>query len=225
MVGPLEMTGPISVMVAGWAGGSDAAEVRKTTTGTEQLLSIGATSGSTQSIRSNFRSGSSFVLDQSSSWRSLARTPRSSSVVVSPLTSPPAASSRNSRRMILPLRVFGSESVKRMSSGLASEPISFPDPRAQFVLELVGGFGALLQRDEGRDSLPFDLIRTPHHGGLRHQMMRHQRGLHFHGAQAVPGDVDDVVDAAHHPDVAVLILPRAVAGEIRTRDSATSTVA
>ena len=32
--------------------------------------------------------------------------------------------SRSSRRMILPLRVLGSESVKRMSSGLAIGPIS-----------------------------------------------------------------------------------------------------
>ena len=43
---------------------------------------------------------------------------------MSPLTSPLVASSRSRRRMILPLRVFGSMSVKRMSSGRASAPIS-----------------------------------------------------------------------------------------------------
>jgi hypothetical protein len=43
----------------------------------------------------------------------------------SPLISPCVASSRSSRRMILPDRVLGSASVKRISSGRASEPISF----------------------------------------------------------------------------------------------------
>ena len=54
-----------------------------------------------------------------------ASTEKSSSVVVSPTVALPAASSRNRRRMILPLRVLGSASVKRMSSGLARAPISF----------------------------------------------------------------------------------------------------
>ena len=56
---------------------------------------------------------------------SFAITPKSSSVVVSPFTSPLLASSRNRRRMIFPLRVLGSVSVKRISSGLAMAPISF----------------------------------------------------------------------------------------------------
>src|ERR1700680_3209882 len=55
---------------------------------------------------------------------SRAITLKSSSVVMSPLTSPLVASSRSRRRMILPLRVLGSMSVKRMSSGLAIAPIS-----------------------------------------------------------------------------------------------------
>jgi methyl-accepting chemotaxis protein len=64
--------------------------------------------------------------DQASSLSfNLAITPKSSSVVVSPFTSPLLASSRSRRRMIFPLRVLGSMSVKRMSSGLAMAPISF----------------------------------------------------------------------------------------------------
>ena len=51
-------------------------------------------------------------------------TPISSSVVTSPRTAPLVAISRSSRRMILPERVFGSASVKRISSGRASAPIS-----------------------------------------------------------------------------------------------------
>src|SRR5215472_12135777 len=60
----------------------------------------------------------------SSSSFSLAITERSSSVVTSPRTSPSVASSLSSRRIIFPLRVFGSASLKRISSGLASAPIS-----------------------------------------------------------------------------------------------------
>jgi hypothetical protein len=46
--------------------------------------------------------------DYSSLFLSLLMTPKSSSVVMSPLTSPLPASSRSSRRMILPERVLGS---------------------------------------------------------------------------------------------------------------------
>ena len=49
---------------------------------------------------------------------------RSSSVVTSPPTEPEVTISLSSRRMILPLRVFGSASVKRICSGLAKLPIS-----------------------------------------------------------------------------------------------------
>src|SRR5262247_345985 len=47
--------------------------------------------------------------------------------------------------------------------------------------------------------------------------MRDQRGLDLSGAEPVAGDVDDVVDAARDPVVAVLVTPAAVAGEILAR--------
>jgi hypothetical protein len=59
----------------------------------------------------------------SSDWASFASTLKSSSVVVSPVTVAPLAISFRSRRMILPLRVFGSASAKRTSSGLAIAPM------------------------------------------------------------------------------------------------------
>src|SRR5262249_51136447 len=55
----------------------------------------------------------------SSDSANFANTLKSSSVVVSPVTFAPLAISFRSRRMILPLRVFGSASAKRTSSGLA----------------------------------------------------------------------------------------------------------
>ena len=57
---------------------------------------------------------------------SAATTLKSSRVVVSPFTSPPAAISLRIRRMIFPLRVLGRPAAKRIMSGLASEPISLP---------------------------------------------------------------------------------------------------
>ena len=55
---------------------------------------------------------------------SFSNTEKSSSVVVSPVTDPVAAISLSSLLMILPLRVFGRASLKRISSGLARAPIS-----------------------------------------------------------------------------------------------------
>ena len=62
----------------------------------------------------------------SSSALSFARTLRSSRVVVSPVTLFPLATSFSKRRMIFPLRVFGSASAKRISSGFAIAPICVP---------------------------------------------------------------------------------------------------
>src|SRR6202044_3537972 len=46
--------------------------------------------------------------------------------------------------------------------------------------------------------------------------MRDERGFDFHGAEAMATHVDDVVDAAHEPEVAVGVLARAVAGGVAT---------
>jgi hypothetical protein len=45
--------------------------------------------------------------------------------------------------------------------------------------------------------------------------MQHQRRFDFGGAEAVTGNVDDVVHAAGDPVVAVLVAARAVAGEVQ----------
>src|SRR5207253_3222218 len=49
---------------------------------------------------------------------------------------------------------------------------------------------------------------------LGHARMRDERALDLHRAETVAGDVHDVVDAAHHPEVAVLVAACAVAGEV-----------
>ena len=50
--------------------------------------------------------------------------------------------------------------------------------------------------------------------GLGHRRVDDQRGLDLGGRDAVPGHVHDVVDAAEQPDVAVVVLLGAVAGEV-----------
>src|SRR5258707_15356098 len=44
--------------------------------------------------------------------------------------------------------------------------------------------------------------------------MGHERGLDLGGRYAVPGDLHHVVDAAHEPQVSVLVAARAVAREV-----------
>src|SRR4029077_15562238 len=64
--------------------------------------------------------------DYSSGSASFAKTPKSSRVVVSPVTLAPLAISFSSRRMIFPLRVLGRASAKRTSSGFAIAPMCTP---------------------------------------------------------------------------------------------------
>ena len=95
-----------------------------------------------------------------------AITLKSSSVVVSPFTSPLVASSRSRRRMIFPLRVLGSASVKRMSSGLARAPISLATHLRSSSFSSGVRLAALLQGDERGDRLAFEFVRTADHGGF-----------------------------------------------------------
>ena len=118
--------------------------------------------------------------------------------------------------MILPERVFGRASAKRMSSGLAMAPICSPThSRSSFAS--AGGIAVgprAAADDEGEHRLALDLVRAADHRGLGDARMRDQRALDLHRAEAVAGDVQHVVDAAHDPEVAVLVAARAVAGEV-----------
>ena len=72
-----------------------------------------------------------------------------------------------------------------------------------------------LQRDERGDRLALDLVRPADDGGFGDLRMIDERALDFHRAEAMPRDVQHVVDAAEQPEVAVLVAARAVAGEVR----------
>jgi hypothetical protein len=51
-------------------------------------------------------------------------------------------------------------------------------------------------------------------GGLGDGLVVHERRLDLHGAQTVPGDVEDVVEAALDPEVPVLVDEGGVAGVV-----------
>ena len=65
---------------------------------------------------------------------------------------------------------------------------------------------------------PFISCGTADDGGFGDLGVGDERGLDLHGAEAVAADVDDVVDAAHEPVVAVGVAARAVAGEVAAGD-------
>src|SRR6266566_8075970 len=77
---------------------------------------------------------------------------------------------------------------------------------------------SLLQRYERRDRLAFQFVRTADHSRFSDSFVSHQRRLDFHGAEAMAGNVDDIVDAPHDPEISVFIFACAVAGEVHTRN-------
>src|SRR6202043_485086 len=70
------------------------------------------------------------------------------------------------------------------------------------------------QRHIGVDALALDVVGIADHGGFRHLGMRDQRAFDFGGAHAMAGDVDDVIDAAGDPVIAVGVAAAAIAGKI-----------
>ena len=71
-----------------------------------------------------------------------------------------------------------------------------------------------LQGHKGHNRLSLEVIGSAHHCSLSHRWMADQGRFNLHGAQPVSRDVDDVVNPAHHPEVAVAIPPGPITGEI-----------
>jgi hypothetical protein len=82
---------------------------------------------------------------------------------------------------------------------------------------VVGGVGVRAQDDEGHDGLTGGLVVGADDRGLGDPRVADQRRLDLGRRQAVAGDVHDVVDPAEQPDVALLVLLGAVAGEVVLR--------
>ena len=86
--------------------------------------------------------------------------------------------------------------------------------RADALDGLLVALELALERHERDDRLPGVLVVLADHGRLGDVGVGDDRRLDLGGREAVAGDVDDVVDAADHPEVAVAVPTRGVADEI-----------
>ena len=84
----------------------------------------------------------------------------------------------------------------------------------QFLLECLRLRDPFDQGDIGIESLSFDLVGDGADRGLGHLVMTHEGAFDLGGTDAVAGDIDHVVDAAHEPEVTVFVLATTVAGKI-----------
>ena len=116
--------------------------------------------------------------------------------------------------MILPERVFGRASVKRMSAGLAMAPISLATCDRRVPVRGLSGLGSSRGSDESHDGGPGDFVRSPDDGGLGDVFVRDERALHLHGSDAVARDVHLVVDSPHHPEIPLAVAVGAIPGEV-----------
>ena len=116
--------------------------------------------------------------------------------------------------MILPERVFGRPGANWIISGVAIGPISLRTQCNKFLSSRRVGASPCHQRDIGVDALALDVVRIADHGGFGDFRMRNECAFDFGGAEAVAGDVDDIIDAAGDPVIAVLVAAAAVAGEV-----------
>src|SRR5581483_1620043 len=111
---------------------------------------------------------------------------------------------------------FGERFGKAHFIGSGDSPDVRGNMPAQFILESIAGSDTRFQCDECDHRLALPFVRSANDRCFCHSRMTHQRALDLGRAQPVPGYVEDVVDSAHDPEVAVLVAARAVAGEIIT---------
>ena len=117
--------------------------------------------------------------------------------------------------MILPERVFGSSGDDHDLARGGDRADLLAHVLAQLGDDVLAAVAGLLAQDHERaDRLAGVLVLGADDRGLGDLRVRDQRGLDLGGRQPVAGDVHDVVDPAEHPDVAVVVLLGAVAGEV-----------
>ncbi len=80
------------------------------------------------------------------------------------------------------------------------------------------------QRHERHDTLAFEIVGPADDRGFGHGGVADQGALHFHGSDAMSGDIDDIVDPSHDPEITVFVTPRTVAGEVHAFEYRSSIV-
>lgn len=84
------------------------------------------------------------------------------------------------------------------------------------ILQLLGQLltGLIIpgENDGGLDHSAADGVRSAGNSTFQHCGMLHQHAFDLKGSDAVAGSLDDIIGAAHIPEVTVLITPRGIAG-------------
>src|SRR5580704_17647951 len=80
------------------------------------------------------------------------------------------------------------------------------------------GLPSLLERDEGRDGLTFEVVGTANNRSFGDRFVGDESGFDFHRAEAMTADVEYIVDAAHDPEISILVSAGTVAGEVHARN-------
>ena len=119
--------------------------------------------------------------------------------------------------MIFPLRVFGSSWVKTMFAGFAIGPIFVATCARSSSSFSTEPSAPPFSVTNATIAWPVVASARAADGRLGHLLVVDQRALDLDRRDAVAGDVHHVVDAAEQPEVAVLVDPRAVAGEVHVR--------
>ena len=109
---------------------------------------------------------------------------------------------------------FGKSVGKADLVGLGDGADFFADVIAQGFLEFGARLGGALEGDKGGEGLAFEGIGFADDGGFGHVFVANQGAFNFGGANAMAGDVEDVVDASDDPEVAVFVLAAAIAGKV-----------
>ena len=117
--------------------------------------------------------------------------------------------------MILPERVLGSSATTMICRGRAIGPISLATwSRSSLTTSGPPSPASLRRMTNAQIACPVMSSAAPDDGRLGDLRVGHQRGLDLGRRHPVAGDVHDVVDPAEQPEVAVVVLLRAVAGEV-----------
>ncbi|WTE65533.1 hypothetical protein OH775_01020 [Streptomyces sp. NBC_01615] len=117
------------------------------------------------------------------------------------------------RRMIFPERVLGMSGTTHNAGGPGDLADLALDGGGHLAFDLRAGRLAGFEGDVHLHRAAAQLVHDRYGGGLGDLLDGQRRGFEFLGAEAVSGDVDDVVDAAQDAEVAVRCLHRAVAAQ------------
>ena len=84
----------------------------------------------------------------------------------------------------------------------------------EFLLQFVTVGDPILERHESIKRLAFDVVRHRCDGGFGDFRVAYERALNFRRADAMAGNIDDIIHTTEQPVIAVGIHAAAVAGEI-----------